>query len=1115
MSDGRSWHLLFLLAWLCCRLLVAQEYSFTYYTPESELNPLPSAAVYSIYQDRSGYIWICVYSSGLVRYDGHAMTLYTIRQGLPNHNVMNVAEDRYGRLWVLTDAGVAVSERPLSEHDDANPLRFVTRIGGTGLVQTAVSQVAPNAICADAGGDIWIGSAGLGVLRYRLPAIATAVADTFSTVIQPGEPEEIVYALIGRRDGSLWAAAGTNILVLNPHDDTWMLEKAPAGIDPTHTFFESADGTLWGGCSDGALWRTGESGGAGEIEIVNRQLHDVVYSIAIDREHRLWAASYGAGLLRLDPQSPQLPGDIFRKESGLLSNSLHDICQDREGNLWFAGNGGIAKLRYNYRAFRHFSGNSQIGGQVLLAEPGIQAVLPPPDSARQFPLWLGTDQGVICLKSENEAVRLDVSQGLPSNVIYDLVFDEKGRLWIGNFDGLNCLADPGQLPAFGSGAGERSLRLDGRKKALGFYDVGIIGVCSRLPIPRSAAGTETVESLWFNSYKRVVCFAGEDWFIFDEESGIPPSIINTLAIDDRHYLWIGTGDRGIYRSRQPISLEGLRQLRRNPDHALITEPFFEALWNRDNGAPADEVTELICLGDTLWAATAEGVWALNRQTLNPIASFSRESGLRNSSIFSMARSPVSGTLWLGSNEGLAEIDPRGLNVLRTVTREDGLLSNENNWLESLAAGRNGVIYFGTPRGLTLYRPAFDQTNPVPPLLQFAYRQFQENRNGNNQLTVAYAALSFANEKQVRYRTRLRGYDADWSPPGPENRIRYTNLPAYFWGKDYTFEFTATNNSGVWAEVPAAFSFTVQPAWWMRWWAFLIYGGVLLLLIRAGRWLADNRQVLFAVRRRYISHYKLGPLLGKGGMGEVYRALDVNRKETVALKLLHSELLKDPENRQRFANEARLLASFSHPHIVKVYETGETEEQGFIAMEYLPGGTLRQHLTANHPLPPAEVRRFLGEIAAGLEAIHESGIIHRDLKTANIMLDEAGRVRIMDFGLSKSPLVSTMTSLGTVIGTLGYVAPEQITGGESDRRVDIFAFGVMTYELLTGSMPFRGENEMALIHAIFNTDPPPPSQLRPELDPSWDRLVRRCLARNPGERFQSVGEVRAELPGEKA
>lgn len=1105
----RNWLLLFIII-LCGRFLVAQQFTFTYYTPDNELNPLPSAAVYSIYQDRSGYVWICVYSSGLVRYDGHTMTLFTTRQGLPNHNVMNVAEDRHGRLWVLTDAGVAVSEKPLSEHNDENPLRFVTRIGGTELVQTAVSQVAPNAIAVDSAGNVWAGTAGLGILRYRLPGPGVAHADTFSTALQADGQNEIVYALIGRRDGSIWAAAGAAILLLNPHGRGLASLPAIANIAPTHTFFESADGVLWGGCSDGALWCLRE----GEIEIVNRQLHDVVYSIAIDREHRLWAASYGAGLLLLDPQSPLLPGDIFRKENGLLSNSLHDICQDREGNLWFAGNGGIAKLRYNYRAFRHFSGNTVVGDRLLLAEPGIQAVIPPPDSTRQFPLWLATDQGAICLKSGNEAVTLDISQGLTSNVIYDLVIDDKERLWIGNFDGLSCLADPGMLPEFGGVLEGKPLRLDGEKKVLGFYDVGIIGVCSRLLLPGNSAGDRMVESLWFNSYKRIVGFAGEGWFIFDEESGIPLSIINTLAIDARNYLWVGTGDRGVYRSRQPVSLEGLTKLARNPGNALVSERFFEPAWNRENGAPSNEVTELICLGDTLWAATAAGVWALDRQTLRPIATFTRENGLRSDNLFSMVLSPVSGTLWGGSNEGLVEIDPRRLQVRRTVTREDGLLSNENNWLESLAAGRNGVIYFGTPRGLTLYQPALDRPNPLPPLLQFRHRHFQENGYGNNELTVEYAALSYANEKQVRYRTRLRGYDAEWSPPKPEKRIRYTNLPAYFWGKDYTFEFTAANNSGVWAETPAAFSFTVQPAWWMRWWAFLLYGGVLVLLIRAGRWLAEHWQVLFAARRRYISHYKLGPLLGKGGMGEVYEALDVNSRETVALKLLHSEMLKDPDNRQRFANEARLLASFDHPHIVKVYETGETEIQGFIAMEYLRGGTLREYLLAHHPLPPAEIQRFVGEIAAGLEAIHARGIIHRDLKTANIMLDEAGRVRIMDFGLSKSPLVSTMTSLGTVIGTLGYVAPEQITGGESDCCVDIFAFGVIIYELLTGSMPFRGENEMALIHAIFNTDPPPPSQLRPELDPAWDRLVRRCLARNPEERFQSVAEVRAVLPGGK-
>ncbi len=295
----------------------------------------------------------------------------------------------------------------------------------------------------------------------------------------------------------------------------------------------------------------------------------------------------------------------------------------------------------------------------------------------------------------------------------------------------------------------------------------------------------------------------------------------------------------------------------------------------------------------------------------------------------------------------------------------------------------------------------------------------------------------------------------------------------------------------------------------------VFGGAGALALIAARQVVQRRE------SRYISHYRLLEFLGKGGMGQVYKALDVNSKKIVALKILHEDLLHDPENRKRFAGEGQLLSSFSHRHIVKVFEIGEADSagmparraggdaprRGFIAMEYLPGGTLKDYLKQHFPLPLAETRRLLLQIAEGLREIHARGIIHRDVKTGNVMLDGQGQVRIMDFGLSKSPLVSAMTSLGTVIGTLGYVAPEQVTGMGVDQRADIFSFGVVIYELLTGQLPFSGENEMALIHAIFNSTPAPPSRLRAgEMDPRWDAIVARCLAKTPAERFSGMEEV---------
>ncbi|MFZ4619950.1 MAG: protein kinase domain-containing protein [Bacteroidota bacterium] len=258
--------------------------------------------------------------------------------------------------------------------------------------------------------------------------------------------------------------------------------------------------------------------------------------------------------------------------------------------------------------------------------------------------------------------------------------------------------------------------------------------------------------------------------------------------------------------------------------------------------------------------------------------------------------------------------------------------------------------------------------------------------------------------------------------------------------------------------------------------------------------------------QYISHFKILSLLGSGGMGKVYKAVDSGTKKIVALKVLNPELLKDPENRRRLTAEGHLLASFAHPNIVKVFEIGESNERGFIAMEYLEGGTLKEKLEREKELPLSEVKEKVLQICAGLSEVHSKGIVHRDLKTANVMIGADGIARIMDFGLSKSPLVTTMTSLGTVLGTLGYVAPEQVTSLDVDSRTDIFSLGVIMYELLTGQLPFKGENEIALIHSIFNTTPPTPSSLRIGITAEWDSVVMKCLSKDINERYPSADAV---------
>lgn len=300
---------------------------------------------------------------------------------------------------------------------------------------------------------------------------------------------------------------------------------------------------------------------------------------------------------------------------------------------------------------------------------------------------------------------------------------------------------------------------------------------------------------------------------------------------------------------------------------------------------------------------------------------------------------------------------------------------------------------------------------------------------------------------------------------------------------FTINTTFINEIGISVLLPAAF--------------------VLLFIYSADKYIEKKES-------KFISHYKLLEVIGFGGMGKVFKAIDISTKKTVAVKVINPQLTKDEENKKRLSSEGRLLSSINHPNIVKVFEVSETEKHTFIAMEYLEGGTLHDVIQHKYPFTLKEFEEIVLQICDGLHFIHSKEIIHRDLKSQNIMFDNKNKIRIMDFGLSKSPLVSTMTSLGTVVGTLGYVAPEQVTSIDVDKRTDLFSLGVILYQMLTNELPFTGENEIALIHSIFNTTPVNPSTKNQYCPKEIDKVILKLLSKEPSDRYSNVEEFKSEI-----
>ena len=260
----------------------------------------------------------------------------------------------------------------------------------------------------------------------------------------------------------------------------------------------------------------------------------------------------------------------------------------------------------------------------------------------------------------------------------------------------------------------------------------------------------------------------------------------------------------------------------------------------------------------------------------------------------------------------------------------------------------------------------------------------------------------------------------------------------------------------------------------------------------------------------VSHYRIEEELGRGGMGVVYRARDVRLERTVALKFLASDLTRNADAKARFVREARAASALDHPNICSIHDIDETGDgQLFIAMACYEGLDLRSKLQ-NEPLSVTEALNITRQIAAGLAAVHKRGIVHRDLKPANVFVMREGPVKIVDFGLAKLASDMRLTRTGVTLGTVNYMSPEQARGDQVDHRSDIWSLGVVLYEMLTGTLPFRGEFTDAVIHAIRHDDPIPPSRINPLLDPQHDHCVMRCLQKKPSLRYQHAEDIIADL-----
>jgi serine/threonine-protein kinase len=259
----------------------------------------------------------------------------------------------------------------------------------------------------------------------------------------------------------------------------------------------------------------------------------------------------------------------------------------------------------------------------------------------------------------------------------------------------------------------------------------------------------------------------------------------------------------------------------------------------------------------------------------------------------------------------------------------------------------------------------------------------------------------------------------------------------------------------------------------------------------------------------ISHYKILEILGEGGMGVVYKAEDTRLKRVVALKFLSREAVSDPMAKSRLLHEAQAAAALDHPNICTVYEIEEVEGHTFIVMAIAEGESVRAKITSG-PLPLRDAVDVAEQVARGLAEAHKKGIVHRDVKPANLMVSDEGRAKITDFGLARAEGQSKLTKTGTSVGTIAYMSPEQAQGRETDHRTDIWSLGVTLYEMISGRLPFRGGHEHAVLYSILNEDPDPLTAIRTGVPADLERLVKKAMSKRPEARYQHVDDLLVDL-----
>ncbi|MCR9017142.1 two-component regulator propeller domain-containing protein [Aquiflexum gelatinilyticum] len=790
--------------------VVAQELPFVHYTPDNELNPLPSAMVTNVFQDSEGFMWMAVHSSGLIRFDGTKMDLYVQKEGVKDLGVWQIVEDKLGYLWVTSNSGLVVSEEPVSNYKNGRRLTFTSEFGGKTLYSEIVNL---NQIAVDSSGMVWVGTVAKGFLKYHINEKNNLEVDVLNIEKKGSTPQQIT-TLFSGKTGILAGIGGGQLVRISGNKIQLIYSSDKISEDQNFaSILEDEKGKIWAYRQNGeVLLFQNESTDPKKIAQLKQSN---IASLATVTEGNVWAVSGVNGIIRFNQKSGEIIGH-FTRSNGLLSDNVFNVSKDREGNVWIAQSGGISKLRFNFNAFENFSTRSIAGEKPILPSAKVNSILRVPSGTYPFRLLAGTEGGVSCISEEGTSTYITQADGLTGDWVNGLEIDSEGRIWIATTQGLNGLVFDQKL-ILKEAEDIRTININGKQGIIFTIPDSPPIIASENLFIKGSPENEDLGSIWFAGLRSIIGVVSGKIYSFGIESGLPPVLNKSIAFDGNGYLWVGTVDKGIYRSTKKITREYLSENADLPTDSNL----FEQFWSTQNGSPTNHIEKLLWKNGKMWVGTQEGLLLLDQDTGAILNHITKENGLPANNAVSFALAPKTQNLWVGTNSGLAEVDIESGEVIKKVTKQDGLIDDEVWLYGSVKVDKDGLVYFGTANGLSIYNPLLDRKNNIPPPVKLTSVLISYRTEGRNEAIFEYSALSFSNISGVRYKTRLLGYDEEWSLETNQKRLRYTNLPAFFWSKSYTLEVVAINDSGVESSEPMTYTFMVKPIWWLRWWAFLI------------------------------------------------------------------------------------------------------------------------------------------------------------------------------------------------------------------------------------------------------------------------------------------------------